>query len=925
MTRWLPRFVLATLFIAAAAGAAFADSSKLDFFARTALANLRQGMAPAAIREEGVTSVTDAGDLDCFIVGNVTRAQLEAAGARVRTAIESVGIFTAFIPAANVDAVAAIAGVQSIQGAQIEEAQNDASVPTTGASLFRGPGPTFTGLNGAGVIVGNVDTGVDYHHDDFKTAGGNTRFLKIWDQTDAGGPPAAGFGYGSDWSAADMNALTSRAKDTNGHGSHTMGTEGGDGSQTATGSAPAYTYAGMAPMADLIAVDASVSGSFTNTAMLDGINYIFQQATIFGEPAVANLSIGGSFGPHDGSSAFEVAVDALTGPGRIVAFSSGNDRGAQIHGETNATPGGADITMTCNGGTTLNRHFQLNGWHNATETINCSIITPNGTTIGPIAFGANSGFVITGNGQVYLENGASTSTNGSREVLIDAVITNSATQTLSGTWTFRFTAVALGAANGLVDLWRHFLSSTAFTTAFVTGNDSNRELINAIGTGSKVITVGAWTTKKTWTDCFGDVGVNFNGSVAVGNLSPFSSMGPTRDGRQMPQITAPGSAIASVQSHDFAVACPATFSANLPGLQHVVFQGTSMAAPHASGAAGLFMEKYGALTPAQVMTLMQQRAVVDGFTGATWNKDWGYGKLNLGDMSDPLCAVTSPNGGEINVIGSNINLTWNASDTYYGVTAVDLELSRTGVGGPYTMIASGVANTGSFPWTVTGPATNNAILRVTARDAAGNAGIDVSDQVWAIVDQPVATTVALFRSEPSAEGVRLVWQFTDPSQFTSVAVERAVANSGPWTVLDAPVTTEGANSVALDRTAAAGLSYYYRLDATYRSGQTATFGPIQASAGEAITEFALKDGAPNPTAGPTLIEYAVPKIGDVRVSLYDLQGREVAVLASGHHPVGRYQVTWSGDVDGGPAAAGVYFLHMKAAGFAQTRRIVVSH
>jgi hypothetical protein len=315
---------------------------------------------------------------------------------------------------------------------------------------------------------------------------------------------------------------------------------------------------------------------------------------------------------------------------------------------------------------------------------------------------------------------------------------------------------------------------------------------------------------------------------------------------------------------------------------------------------------------------------VDGFTGAVWNKDFGYGKLNLGDMSDPLCTVTAPNGGEVVVVGSNLPLTWNASDPILGVTGVDLEISRTGVGGPYTTVASNIANSGSFNWLVTGPGTNNAILRVTAKDAASNAGVDVSDLEWAIVDPPVATTVAMFRAEPTTEGVRLVWQFTDPSQFSRVAVERATTTLGPWSELDAEVSSEGEATVAIDRTAESGRTYFYRLSATYVTGGGATFGPLSATGGESITEFALKGIAPNPTDGPALIEYAVPRASDVSVVLFDLQGREVATLASGPHPVGRFQVTWSGEVDGGPARAGIYFLHLKAPGVSQTRRIVVS-
>ena len=934
MIRLLPRLILAATLLLVLVGAAGAESSKLDLGARLAVAKMRAtaaGQLPpagdASADPEAPLAITDSGDLDCFVVGNVSRAQIEATGARVRSEIPG-GIFTVFMPLDAVDAVAALTGVERIEAAGIEQAELDASVPTTNATLFRGPGPAFTGLNGAGVIVGNVDTGVDYDRDDYKTAGGLTRFLKIWDQTDGIGPPAAGFGYGSDWTAADINALTSRAKDTHGHGSHTMGIMGGDGSQIAAGSAPAFTYAGMAPMADLVAVDASTSGSFSSTGMLDGINYIFQTATAFGKPAVANLSIGGDFGPHDGSSTFEVGVDALVGPGRLVVFSSGNSRGAPIHAETNATAGGANITMTCLNGAVLNRRFQINGWYNSTETVDVTIITPNGTVVGPVSLGnVNAAYpgTVTLNGAVYIENGVTLSTNGSRQVILDVINQNAATQNLTGTWTFKFTAIALGAANGEVDLWRNFQSNSALTATFVLGNDSNAELINAIGTGMNTIAAASWTSKRFWTDCAGTPNINFTGSVNPGNISPFSSMGPTRDNRQKPEIAAPGAAIASVNSGDFASAC-ASPSALLPGLVHVMNQGTSMAAPHVSGAIALFMQKFGYLSVAQARTLLQQRAVVDVFVtalGAPWNKDFGWGKLNIGDMSDPLCAVTYPNGGEVLLVGTGANLTWNASDAYLGVTGVDIEVSYNG-GGSWTTLATGVPNTGVYPWIVAGPPTATALLRVTAKDAANNQGVDVSDQLWTI-DQPVATVVTEFRAEPTEEGVRLVWAFADPASFSRVALERAAASNGPWSEVGAELSSEGASTVAVDRSAQAGQTYFYRLAVTYASGGSTTFGPLSTTAGRPITEFALSPIAPNPTEGEAVIEYAVPQRANVTVAMFDLQGRQIATLASGSHPVGRYQVTWSGDVDGGRAHAGVYFVRMVSDQFTQTRRVVVSH
>jgi hypothetical protein len=73
-----------------------------------------------------------------------------------------------------------------------------------------------------------------------------------------------------------------------------------------------------------------------------------------------------------------------------------------------------------------------------------------------------------------------------------------------------------------------------------------------------------------------------------------------------------------------------------------------------------------------------------------------------------------------------------------------------------------------------------------------------------------------------------------------------------------------------------------------------------------------------------VIEYTVPHASEVQVALYDLQGREVAVLARGAHGPGVYQATWDGQVDGGPARTGVYFARIQGPGAASTRRLVFS-
>jgi hypothetical protein len=96
------------------------------------------------------------------------------------------------------------------------------------------------------------------------------------------------------------------------------------------------------------------------------------------------------------------------------------------------------------------------------------------------------------------------------------------------------------------------------------------------------------------------------------------------------------------------------------------------------------------------------------------------------DVASPTVTLTAPNGGQTLVAGTNTNITWTATDNV-AVTTVDLELSRNGAAGPYTSIATGIANTGTFSWLVTLPTTSQALIRVTAHDAAGHATQDVSN------------------------------------------------------------------------------------------------------------------------------------------------------------------------------------------------------
>ena len=95
-------------------------------------------------------------------------------------------------------------------------------------------------------------------------------------------------------------------------------------------------------------------------------------------------------------------------------------------------------------------------------------------------------------------------------------------------------------------------------------------------------------------------------------------------------------------------------------------------------------------------------------------------KLGPTDPNGPALVLVQANGGEFLVVGSTYRVEWIASDPS-GVASVEVDLSRTGAAGPWTVLAAGLRNTGHLDWLVTAPnVAGNAFFRITALDFAGN-------------------------------------------------------------------------------------------------------------------------------------------------------------------------------------------------------------
>ena len=184
---------------------------------------------------------------------------------------------------------------------------------------------------------------------------------------------------------------------------------------------------------------------------------------------------------------------------------------------------------------------------------------------------------------------------------------------------------------------------------------------------------------------------------------------------------------------------------------------------------------------------------------------------------------------------------------------------------------------------------------------------------------PTPTLVELFRAVSTEAGIRIEWQLSDPSAFRSIELQHSASETGEWSSVQRAPQVQGRVTSVLDDQAVAGETQWYRLNGVQRDGRAFTFGPISAVAYEAITAFALASPSPNPSAGRALISFATPAHGWVRLSLTDVLGREVAVLADGIREPGRYVAS----LDASDLRAGMYFIRMRAGGLNLTRRLVV--
>ncbi len=572
---------------------------------------------------------------------------IRAAGGVVRAQVGAMA--AARVPLDAVRGLASSGLFSRMEAAQrLEPIDDSSSVAIRINTVRQAAEGRWIGFTGKGALVGIVDTGIDFRHEDFIDASGQTRVLGIWDITGRGSPPP-GETYGTYCSPEMIQATITGGtgcseRDRFGHGTHVAGIAAGDGSAGSTGASD-FRYAGVAPEAGILVVKAGEAG-FYEGDIIAGLQWLKQRSQALGMPISVNLSLGGQYGPHDGTRLYELMIDSLDAPGYVVNVASGNDgtnrdtqpvvTGPLIHADLQpALDQDRSVTITVptypGSPDPCSDYVAFDTWYSGADRLAITVTRPDGTSA--MAATGDTAADIAATGTIYVDN-ASTGTdplNGDHEAYVEiSGCGPGGGSPAPGSW--KVAIRALDPPSGKAwDGWIYATYLGGDQGQGASGFD-NASTVSSPGTSIRAVTVGAFVTRlcvpyATGTACS-------TVSEQVGDIAYFSGTGPTRDERLKPEITAPGRLIISALSRD------ATFPNNTiaPDHQHVALQGTSMATPHVTGAVALLMEVDPTLTPERVKQILEstadkgplvQHTYVEGDDDGVPNYTWGYGKMDV--------------------------------------------------------------------------------------------------------------------------------------------------------------------------------------------------------------------------------------------------------------------------------------------------------
>jgi len=464
--------------------------------------------------------------------------------------------------------------------------------------------PEGYGLTGEQVLIGIIDSGIDYTHPDFRNEDGTSRILYIWDQTQDGDPPG-GFRQGMEFNNRQLNMVLGSTQpfdiaplsDVAGHGTAVAGIAAGNGRSSAG------REKGAAPEASLIIVKLGYRGfeSFARTTeIMRAFKYIIDKAESLGMPVAINLSFGTNDGAHDGNSLFESYINAVAQRWKtVIVAATGNEGVSGRHFSGEISP-----MQTMDVSFVIAENIDslyLTFWKSFVDRFTIELILPSGRSMGEIdpsqRFTENNIDGVS----LLVYYGQPTHYNEDQEIFFSLGRQGAAIP--QGIWQIRVRALEI--IDGRFDIWLPTMEEIGRDIAFT--ESSPETTLTLPSTARNIISVGG-----------------YNG--AFGTAAPFSGRGFTRNNVYVkPDLVAPAIGIISVRA----------------GGGYDSFTGTSMAAPFVTGAVALMMQ-WGIILNNDPF-LYGQRIKAFLKKGARRvpnisypNPIWGYGALCLKDTMDYL-------------------------------------------------------------------------------------------------------------------------------------------------------------------------------------------------------------------------------------------------------------------------------------------------
>lgn len=423
--------------------------------------------------------------------------------------------------------------IEYIEKPFILETQDTQSFSSTGITSFK----NRSGLTGDGIILGIIDSGIDYRLPVFKDSNGKSKILYYWDQSIAGNPPE-GFKEGTLYTNEDINnAINNQGapipiSPTSSHGTHVAG-----------------ICADIANEANIIAVRVGNRSTDTfsrSTEFMRAIKFILDRALDLKMPVVINVSYGSNEGSHRGLSLFEQYIDdmCLFWKNNIVV-AAGNNRDKGGHKNIQLTNQTQEVEFTVGENEKV---LNINIWPNFTDDFNVYLVNPSNQQTQRVSL--TSAEVRNSIGSTRIKGYFFPIAPYSLTRRVTFQLTSSSSIT-PGIWKIVFNPINI--VNGNINIYLPTSEGLSPNTRFL--KPTTELTVTVPGTASRVITVGSYNSRT-------DI------------VSIFSGEGDIDSCVLKPDILAPGENIVSY----------------LPGGNTGALSGTSMAAPHVTGVCALFLQ-----------------------------------------------------------------------------------------------------------------------------------------------------------------------------------------------------------------------------------------------------------------------------------------------------------------------------------------------